>query len=176
MFRSVYSHTKEGKNIANSLVRAEQNRSEHNSNTRFLATPKNGTFPCLNCSKCNSTIKGEYITHPYQGHKIPITQYNTCHSDHVIYGLNCPCGKLYVGQTTRAVKVRIGEHKRSIGSFDPNNKKTHTSVGRHFSNDKHSAISLKWMALHKQEAKWIELLNTIEPKGMNEDLSWKCFL
>ncbi|CAH2274651.1 Hypothetical predicted protein, partial [Pelobates cultripes] len=32
----------------------------------------------------------------------------------VVYALKCPCGLLYVGETIRPVKERIGEHKRSI--------------------------------------------------------------
>lgn len=32
----------------------------------------------------------------------------------IVYGIICPCGRLYVGQTQRPMRVRIGEHKCGI--------------------------------------------------------------
>ncbi|OCT58805.1 hypothetical protein XELAEV_18001293mg [Xenopus laevis] len=86
----------------------------------------------------------------------------------------------------------MGEHKRSISSYNPTEKKTQTPVGKHFSEAKHNAASLRWMVLEQVdrplrggdrkktllqcEARWMERLNCIEPFGINEAWSLKCFL
>ncbi|OCT82696.1 hypothetical protein XELAEV_18025226mg [Xenopus laevis] len=140
----------------------------------------------------SSIIKGDSITHPLKGYKIPIKAYYTCNTDFVIYALKCPCGKMYIGQTSRQIKIRIREHKYSISNYDPENKKTHTPVGKHFYLHKHNSATLRWLVLEKvqlpqrggdrkrlllqTEARWIDRMNTVEPRGMNEAMSYKCFL
>lgn len=40
--------------------------------------------------------------------------FNNCGTSYMIYGLMCPCGLLYVGWTSCALRVRIREYKSSI--------------------------------------------------------------
>ncbi|XP_018427485.1 PREDICTED: inactive hydroxysteroid dehydrogenase-like protein 1 [Nanorana parkeri] len=56
-----------------------------------------------------------------------IKQFINCASEYVVYGILCPCGKLYVGRTSRTLRVRFGEHKRNIL-----NKVNNHSILRHF--------------------------------------------
>ncbi|CAJ0966990.1 unnamed protein product [Ranitomeya imitator] len=63
-----------------------------------------GTFPCLQFHQCNNVLKGDMIHHPYSGRQYPIKDFFTCDTSYVI---KCPCGLLYVGETTQAIKDRI---------------------------------------------------------------------
>ncbi|OCT94842.1 hypothetical protein XELAEV_18012523mg [Xenopus laevis] len=55
-----------------------------------LRPKNNGTFPCLSCNCCSNCQKGDTVYHP-------------------LYIVKCPCGYLYVGQTTRMIRERIRE-------------------------------------------------------------------
>ena len=53
---------------------------------------------------------------------------NVCHTKNVVYELVCGlCGKTYVGETSRPVRLRYNEHLR-----DGVNKKAGTPLGEHF--------------------------------------------
>lgn len=41
----------------------------------------------------------------------------TCNSSNVIYALKCPCGKMYIGQTSRMTKIRLNEHRSAIRTY-----------------------------------------------------------
>ncbi|OCT61398.1 hypothetical protein XELAEV_18047421mg [Xenopus laevis] len=84
---------------------------------------------------------------PLKGYKIPIRGYYTCNSESVVHSLKCPCGMIYVRQTSRLVRNR--EHKYSISTYDPHKKKIHSPVGKHFYLNKHSLATLRWMLLEE---------------------------
>ncbi|OCT59779.1 hypothetical protein XELAEV_18000651mg, partial [Xenopus laevis] len=141
---------------------------------------KIGTFPCYNCNCCTSIIKGPNIHHPTKGTEIKLRAIATCTSTYVLYSLKCPCGKLYVGKTIRAVNTRIKEHKGSIRNFKPGTY-TDTTVARHFFEEQHNVSQLKWKVLEvvkrpprggdweklllQKEAYWINKLECSQPKG-----------
>ncbi|OCT78244.1 hypothetical protein XELAEV_18029352mg [Xenopus laevis] len=77
----------------------------------FQGKEVTGTYPCLQCICWASVIKGNVVQHPTKRVKIHLKHYATCNTSSVVYMLKCPCGKVYVGQTVRAVKERIKEHK-----------------------------------------------------------------
>ena len=102
--------------------------------------------------------------------------------------LKCPCGKVYVGQTKRNLKVRIAEHKAAI-----RNGNMEYAIARHYKERGHgSTASLKFMGIEKvtlpprggdmkklllqREAFWIFTLNSVEPHGLNESLELNSFL
>ncbi|OCU01983.1 hypothetical protein XELAEV_18007742mg, partial [Xenopus laevis] len=159
--------------------------------SRFLGKPKKGTFPCLNCICCASIIKGNTVNHPTKGTKINLKDYTTCDSKHVVYMLKCPCGLAYIGQTSRAVKERIKEHRGNIRNFKMGTA-TDTCVSRHFYSKGHNVSQLKWMNLEQikmpnrggdikkiltqKEAYWIKKMNTMAPIGMNDYWSITPFL
>ena len=83
----------------------------------FFQTMK-GFFPCRKCNICK--------VNQFQGRRIesfqstqtlksyPIDSFITCSSDHVIYLIQCPCTKQYIGRTKREVHVRLEEHVGNI--------------------------------------------------------------
>lgn len=52
-----------------------------------------------------------------KGYPIPVKGQYTCNSMNVIYILKCPCGKCYVRQTSRSIKVRVNEHRSCICTY-----------------------------------------------------------
>ncbi|CAJ0963374.1 unnamed protein product [Ranitomeya imitator] len=61
------------------------------------------------------------------GSDIPIQGFFTCNSKDVVYAIKCPCGKMYVGETTQAIKERISHHKSDIRCG-----KYHLPIPNHF--------------------------------------------
>lgn len=148
-------------------------------------------------------IKEPGINHPTKGHLIQLKGQYTCNSNAVIYFLKCPCGKYYVGQTSRAVKIRINEHRSSIRTYlyknieeraiiDKTDRKYgETSVAQHFAAARHSVSDLRWAILEqiyeqnignlknkllRRETYWIVELDTMAPKGLNENCCFSAFL
>lgn len=105
----------------------------------------------------------------------------------MVYAIKCPCGLLYIGETTQKVKDRIARHKYSI-----RDKLLQLPLGRHFLEKGHSISQLKYMVLEgisknrrgvdrelvlrKREVYWIHFLNTIAPKGLKTDLDLYLFV
>ncbi|CAJ0960174.1 unnamed protein product [Ranitomeya imitator] len=81
---------------------------------RFLHKPRVGTFPCLHCAQCGNVLKGDKVIHPYSGKEFKIRGYFTCSSEYVVYMIKCPCGLLYVGETSQSIRDRISKHKSTI--------------------------------------------------------------
>ncbi|KAM8952235.1 LOW QUALITY PROTEIN: uncharacterized protein RCH25_043022 [Pelodytes ibericus] len=176
-------------NLRDSLVSADVGSKKPNS--RFLADPKFGTFPCLS-NQCNSVIKGHSFLHPHRGNKYRINDYFTCDSTYVVYILKCPCGLLYVGETTRQVKKRISEHKTSIRTALAGGNTNKVPVAKHFKEAGHNVNQLRFQVidaaapprrggsrekiLKQKETKWINILDTISPRGLNEDYELIHFL
>ncbi|CAJ0956844.1 unnamed protein product [Ranitomeya imitator] len=69
----------------------------------FLSRPKTGTFPCLHCAQCNNIQKGNTFQHPRSGKTFHIKNFFTCDSTYVVYLIKCPCGLLYIGETTQPI-------------------------------------------------------------------------
>ena len=108
----------------------------------------------------------------------------------------CPCGLIYVGMTTRALKVRILEHAskiRTASDVPEEEWEQLESVPRHFRkfhNCDPTCLRVRGIdrvqlgirggdvkgALLRKETKWITLLNTVVPEGLNEYNSFKPFL
>uniref|UniRef100_A0A8C5MGY3 Reverse transcriptase domain-containing protein n=1 Tax=Leptobrachium leishanense TaxID=445787 RepID=A0A8C5MGY3_9ANUR len=147
---------------------------------KFLGIPKKGTFPCLGCSSCNAVIKGDFLLHPHTGDKIWIRDFYTCESSYVVYILKCPCGLLYVGETTTKMKERFSKHKSTIrtGRYD-------LPVPEHFFALAHNIAQLRFQIidhvpvsrrggdriklLKQKEKRWIHRLDTLWPRGLNRE-------
>ena len=101
--------------------------------------------------------------------------------------LKCPCGLAYIGKTTRPLKTRISEHRSNIRNHDQK-----SPVAVHFTKAGHNVSSLCYWGIEqvklprrggdintfllKREAFWIYTLETLAPKGLNEDIDLRPFL
>ncbi|CAJ0965397.1 unnamed protein product [Ranitomeya imitator] len=101
------------------------------------------------------------------------------HGTHV-YLMSCPCGLMYVGETTMEVRQRISKHKSTIRT-----NLTDLPIPKHFSECRHSVNQLRFrvidgvptlrrggdrnLILKQKELRWISVLGTLQPKGLNLD-------
>ncbi|XP_077113688.1 uncharacterized protein LOC143768964 [Ranitomeya variabilis] len=168
-------------NIRDQVVKADIGSSLRPPRQTFLGTERRGTYPCLNCACCSNVIKSNTITHPQSGKQIPIRGFFTCESKNVVYTVKCPCGLLYVGETTQHIRERISSHKSTIRC-----KKTWLPLPYHFVAANHSVSQLRFQVLEQverprrggdhikllrqRESYWIFTLQTLTPKGLNREL------
>ncbi|OCT92218.1 hypothetical protein XELAEV_18015274mg [Xenopus laevis] len=82
--------------------------------TAFLGTRLKGMYPYLGCVPCPYVHKGREFVHPNTDLRIQIIGYYMCASKYAIYVLMCPCGLIYVGETTQMVKSRNSQHWSAI--------------------------------------------------------------
>jgi hypothetical protein len=134
-----------------------------------------GFFPCKN--KCATCLNHGTVTSHFEfpgGAKV-ISQYLTCAAKNAIYIIVClKCQLKYVGETSRTVKERIGQHLSTI------RLKYDTPISEHFNQIGHSIEDFRFFALISNphwsdekrkftENKWIDKLQTLKPKGINTD-------
>lgn len=147
---------------------------------RYIGSKRNGCFPCLQCSNCANLIKREEFIHPTTGRTYKIKHFLTCKSEYVIYVIQCPCNKLYVGETTMQCRQRMNNHKSTIRT-----QKVELPVAQHFLEKGHNLNELRFsivdhiprqrrggdrkLMLKKRELEWIFKLNTLEPTGLNQE-------
>ncbi|XP_073412618.1 uncharacterized protein [Dendrobates tinctorius] len=169
------------RNIRDELVRADIGSLTRTPRQTFLGTERKGTFPCLGCACCSNVIKGSDITHPRTGKRYGIRGFFTCDTNYVVYLIKCPCGLLYVGESTQHVRDRISSHKSTIRC-----KKTWLPIPYHFINANHSVSQLRFQVIEKverprrggdhikllksRESFWIYRSQTLAPKGLNREL------
>lgn len=110
-------------------------------------------------------------------------------TSNVVYGIECPCRKIYVGQTSQELRRRIQQHfsNISLARRDQQQDKTLTTVASHYlpnhvgKYDKTKIIGLDQLrstirggdltpALLRSESRWIYRLNSVAPGGLKEDL------
>jgi hypothetical protein len=118
----------------------------------------------------------------------------TCNSSNLVYCICCKkCGQQYVGETSRKISERIGEHLLNIRHLSSHNKNplykippsfVPHNVGLHFSQNNHNGTKdvrvkiLDFINFHpasprakttrlRIEKKWIHTLKTPAPQGLN---------
>lgn len=84
------------------------------SSRRWFGPMKMGNFPCLGWACCNHMVRGHTFGHPQPGQIFKIKQRYTCTSRFVVYVITCPCGLMYMGETTMEIRMRISKHKSTI--------------------------------------------------------------
>ncbi|CAJ0967759.1 unnamed protein product [Ranitomeya imitator] len=156
--------------------------------------PPWGCFPCGNCSACRSIVRTKNFTNSAGDKNYKIVHHITCNTEAVIYYGRCPCNRIYVRMTTRSLRVWVQEHLRDIKNAvncpEPHLLKP---IPRHFL-DRHNGdpkgftvcgIDRIYMGIRggnakqrllQKEARWIVVLDTLSPRGLNEALSFKSFL
>lgn len=177
---------KRGSNIKDSLVSSMY--VAPSLSTNWLSQEVYGNYRCGRCTHCSNTYNTKKFYHPHTGQEYTIKDFINCNSTHIVYMLKCICGDIYIGQTKRNLKLRIAEHKAAIrnGNMD-------YAIARHCREKNHgSVVSLKFLGIERispsprggnivkqllqREAYWIYTLNTMEPRGLNENLDLSSFL
>ena len=161
--RPLFSYRR-GRNLADELVRGS------------LRPPPNpsppGTHACSkpNCHTCPFLSGITFLQGPSGSTRI--TRTFTCNTVNVVYAIVCQaCRKIYIGETGRALSVRLAEHLADI------RKDEHKPVAEHFNSNGHSIQDVRALGLwqvkgsaferkHK-EAYLIKHLGTVQPHGMN---------
>ena len=171
---------KRGRNLKDMLVHADQKQVPLQASQTLLAPLPSGNYRCGNCAQCNNTFKTDHFCHPHSSKVYPIKSVITCNSTHVVYMIRCVCSMVYVGKTTRKLKQRISEHKSSIRRNDRD-----YPVAVHFNDHKHDISSLRFCGIEKvdppprggdhdlllkrRELYWIHTLQTLAPRGLNDE-------
>lgn len=182
----LFTHSR-SRNIRDILVHADT--FDHSKAPKDRLDAAVGFFPCRNCTSCTTTGSkktSKFMCH-VSGKEYNINKFITCSSSSVIYLLSCPCGLQYIGKTNRQLRVRINEHRSAISRNDPK-----SPIARHFSTAPHTTAQLQFIGIDRVtpsrrnraveskllqcEAKWIFYMQTLSPKGLNEDLDLTCFL
>lgn len=177
---------KRGKNLRDRLVNSDLPPLMVPSKSVLTPIP-DGNRKCGSCAQCSYTYKCTTFKHPHTGKSIPIKGIITCNTKSVIYLITCPCGKSYVGKTSRELKVRIAEHRSTIRC-----KNLNYPVAAHFVEAGHSVSALRYIGIEKvslprrggnlerllsqRENYYIHSLKTLVPFGLNVEFELKCFL
>lgn len=155
-----------------------------------------GNFKCSS-AKCGTCQYLEHHKKEVQAQKgpIPIKHFINCASEFVIYAITCPCGLIYVGRTTRALKVRFWEHRQNIQNSKKNfealkrckqKKKIEHAIPKHYRlchdgkiegtkigleiipENKNKDVGKRHKKLAEAEMRWIHKLNSLSPGGLNQ--------
>ena len=138
------------------------------------------SFPLLGIELVNkiNEVKCNFIQRSFQLKDLPK---NTTISEinNVIHLISCKkCGKHYVGETCRALRKRVYEHKASVQKDGQS-----TPVSHHFKSDGHSHMDMKFIVLEwctpkfdssntarcrRLELSWIFRLHSLAPIGINQ--------
>ena len=141
------------KNIRDTLV--------HSSLQTNCSKP-NGTFPCDigQCKTCSFTDSSTVISAPTS--QFFIRHHFTCISSNLIYCISCSkSGLLCIAETGRSLRVRFGEHRRSVINC-VSDMKILAVCPISGSNDSRK----------RQEMHLIHSLGALHPSGINERLSF----
>lgn len=116
------------RNLKDSLVHSEYTRKRTKNWLTDLPTLK-GMYTCGHCQMCRFIKKTAAFTDANQSANFQITNFINCVTSRVIYMLECPCKKYYIGKTKKQLRIRIGEHLRSIKNSTKEENKL--KKGRH---------------------------------------------
>ncbi|CAJ0936405.1 unnamed protein product [Ranitomeya imitator] len=82
--------------------------------SHYVQRPPWGCFSCGNCLACRYILRTKEFSNAKGDKFSKIVHHITCDTEAVVYHASCPCGYIYVGMTTRSLKIRIQEHVRDI--------------------------------------------------------------
>lgn len=68
------------------------------------------SFPCWNCNVCQFMEPTKHFINLSNDTPTVLRGYVNCKTKCVIYGLQCPCSLLYIGQTTQQRKQPVQKH------------------------------------------------------------------
>ncbi|OCU01958.1 hypothetical protein XELAEV_18007738mg [Xenopus laevis] len=135
------NHNRRGKTIGTTVTSAHIKKKTREVDM-FLGKRAVGMSLCYGCNQCPYIHKGKDFIHPETGYVAHLRGHYTCVSKYVVYVLICPCGLIYIGQTTQMIKSRISQHRSSINLGNMSQP-----VSKHFIEKGHGADQLRLMVL-----------------------------
>lgn len=106
-----YLVAKKASNLSNVLVHSEFSRS-HNMNWLTDLPALRGMYPCGQCVICKH--RSDVFSDSGGKNQYSIKQFINRATTRVLYILECPCKKIYVGKTKCQLRIGIEEHIKSI--------------------------------------------------------------
>ena len=164
------------KNLKDSLVR-----------TNFKTMQQPGTSPCQHrlCLTCTHVNQSTTITN--QNRSFNIRCNFTCSSSCVIYCIICTkCQSFYIGETSRQINNRFGEHMRNVRNKihlkEDHENDPDSNISRHFNSANHSTADMSILGLlyapqdstkrKTLEKRLIFSLKTLYPNGLNKQFTY----
>ncbi|KAJ0060014.1 hypothetical protein NL108_018667 [Boleophthalmus pectinirostris] len=149
---------------------------------------KAGCYRCGNCTFCEHVQQTNLFMDINSGQSFYIRTLINCNTTYVVYRLECPCGRFYVGRTKRKLKNRLAEHKQATRTYNPL-----YPMAVHYKEANHgSCKSLKVCAIEhiketirggdrlkkllQRETYWIYTLKATQFPGLNGELDFSPFL
>ncbi len=172
---------KRTKNLKDLLVRSQINTGHTPTQTPTQRTTNQETIPSCtirNCKSCIMLLPGP-IASSKTGESFPVNRGIKCATRNVVYVITCQkCKKQYVGETKRAVGLRLKEHH-----LDVRKEKT-SPVAQHFNLPGHSVNDIRGQIIvriyknpnryettlyrKQMERVWMHKLKTLDPFGINK--------
>lgn len=135
------------KDIKDQLVRAALPLTRNNNPTLhdlWSLAPLKGHSKCGNCVVCEFTIECKEFVFNYIRNELKMfTNCNTCN---VVCAIFCPCNKIYVGQTTQKICLRISQHSCRIWC-----KTANAPLVEHFLQKGHSENDIRWTIINARK-------------------------
>ena len=175
---------KKGKSIKDVLVHSGTKprmaiRPSRDIRSMLNLAPIKGHFPCGHCSVCILTERTKEVNLGLFSPWV-LQSHTNCDSTHVIYMFQCPCQLMYIGMTTRKIKIRLNEHRSTFRC-----KKSNTKLTRHYLEMGHTENDMRWVVIDKLngstpniseklfrfEQRWVYRLRT-HTHGLNEEIQW----
>ena len=169
-------------NLRNLLTKAEMAFPPTHKETKVIRPPMCTRLgKCTYCPLINKISEVECKTSHNKTKVTQVPKHITCELSDIVYLITCSkCGKYYVGETGRAFRHRIYEHKLSVSK--PKETRI-TPVSKHFTEKGHSVRDMKfsrleWCSLkyntpkseHRKmrEKWWMWNIGAIHPIGINQ--------
>lgn len=145
-----------------------------------------GNHKCGHCAACKLFTECKEFVYPIINQKYIFKHFWNCASKFCVYVISCLCPLIYVGSSSRSVKVLILEHVNRI-----RNSIMEAPLTQHFTEKGHDPLSLRFCVieqiqsttdkdrvrlLHQRETFWIHKLNSVQPSGLNEKIEFGYFL
>ena len=150
-------------------------------------TELSGTTPC-NSHKCRTCTHVDPSTTVTNNNKVfHINTHFSCSSACLIYCISCnACGMLYIGETSRQLNARFGEHlhnvEKKVHLQDAHKDDPDSTVSLHFNSIGHTINDMKITGLSfassdsikrkTLEKRIIFKLGTLVPVGLNKQFSY----
>ena len=101
---------KKSKNIKQHLVKANRSVEKDRGILTLMGLPPIvGHYKCHKCLVCKLTQDTKSIK--INDVEVCQTRFSNCNTKNVVYSIQSPCNKTYIGQTMQPVKTRILQHK-----------------------------------------------------------------